>query len=341
MMTLRTRELRLEREKLADDKPMRRAVRVVASTDAEDSYGEIVEQSWNLDRYKANPIVLYQHDRYEPIGTAEDVRVEEGALRATLVLAAEGVSEDADKAWRLIEAGILRTVSVGFYPADVRMEKRNGRDVVVLANNELREISLVSIPANPEAVIEARVRAAGAARPVPANPAKEAPSMNEIIKALGLPDGSTEKDAADAAGKILAALNAKSAPEALGKIQGLQAVAVQAEKDARELADIRAAERERKAVEMVEKAIRDGKVTPAMRDATIAKAKSDPEFMGGFLEMLPVIVKTAPSAGRAPSAHGLTDAEQRVARGLGLSAEEFAAEKQRRAAEASTTHEEG
>lgn len=340
-MTLRTRELRFERERLSDDKPARRAVRVVASTDAVDSWGEILEQTWNLERFQKNPIVLYQHDRREPIGTAEDVGVEDGVLKATLVLAPAGVSETADKAWALIEEGILRTVSVGFMPADVRYEKRNGKDVVVLANNELREISLVSIPANPDAVIEARVRAADPARPVPATPAKEAPSMNEVNKALGLPDGSTEKDAADAAGKILAALNAKSAPEALGKIQGLQAVAVQAEKDARELADIRAAERERKAVEMVDRAIRDGKVIPAMRDTTVAKAKADPEFMGGFLEMLPVIVKTAPSGGRAASAHGLTESEQRVARGLGLTVEEFAAEKQRRAAEASTTHEEG
>lgn len=337
-MTLRTRELPFEREKLSDDKPARRAVRVVASTDAIDSWGEIIEQSWNLERFQKNPIVLYQHDRWEPIGSAEDVAVEDGALKATLVLAPAGLSAAADKAWGLIEAEILRTVSVGFMPADVRYEKRNGKDVCVLANNELREISLVSLPANPDAVIEARVRAAEAARPVPATPAKEAPSMNEVTKALGLPDGSTEKDAAEAAGKILASLNAKSAPEALGKIQGLQAVAVQAEKDARELADIRAAERERKATEMVEKAIRDGKVTPAMRDATVAKAKADPEFMSGFLEMLPVIVKTAPSA-KAPNGHGLTESEARMARKLGVAENEFAAEKSRRAQDSDPTKE--
>jgi len=335
---LRTRDARIEREKLADDKPMRRAVRVVASTDTVDSYGEIVEQSWNLARYLGNPIVLYQHSSWEPIGTAEDVGVEDGVLKATLVFAPEGVTAAADKAWALIEAGILRTVSVGFVPADVREEKRDGRSVYVLANNELREISLVSLPANPDAVIEARVRAAGAARSQPVTPAKEASSMIEVMKALGLPDGSTEKDAADAAGKILAALNAKSAPEALGKIQGLQAVAVQAEKDGRELADIRAAERERKATEMVEKAIRDGKITPAAKDATIAKAKSDPEFMAGFLEMLPVIVKTAPSVAKGP-ANGLTVSEARVCKSLGLTPEEYAEEKSRRGQ--NTNHEEG
>jgi HK97 family phage prohead protease len=310
----------------------RRAIAVTASTDAVDSWGEIVEQSWDLERFAKNPIVLWQHDRREPIGTAENVRVEGGALKATLVIAPEGVSKEADKAWSLYEAGILRAVSVGFAPRDIRYEKRNGVEVAVLANNELREISIVSLPANPEAVIEARVKHAEASRrQQPEIPAKEPKRMDSIVKALGLPDGSTEQDIVASASKLLGSLNAKSLSEALGKIQGLQAVAVQAEKDAAALADVRAAERERKATDMVERAIADGRITPAARDATIAKAKADPEFMEGFLQMLPVIVKTAPSVSAKSNASGLTDSELRVCKMLGLTPEQFAAEKALRA----------
>lgn len=336
---LRTRDAFIEREKLDGAPSERRAIAVTASTDAVDSWGEIVDQSWDLSRYARNPIVLYQHDRSEPIGSAENVRVEDGVLKATLVLAPAGVSEDADKAWGLIDAGILRAVSVGFCSREVRYEKRGGKDVAVLADNELREISVVSLPANPDAMIEARVkRAELARRNQPEIPAKEPKRMDTIVKALGLPDGSTEQDIAGIAERLLGSLNAKSAAEALGKIQGLQAVAVQAEKDAAALADVRASERERKATAMVEKAIGDGRLTPAARDATIAKAKSDPEFVEGFLQMLPVIVKREPSASAKSSAHGLTESEARICKSLGVTPEQFAAEK---AARSNSISEEG
>src|SRR5262245_61773536 len=53
-----------------------RSIEVVASSDAIDSYGEIVEQKWDLSRYEQNPVVLYAHDKSElPIGRASNLRV--------------------------------------------------------------------------------------------------------------------------------------------------------------------------------------------------------------------------------------------------------------------------
>src|SRR5689334_6762020 len=77
-----------------DDK--KRSVRVIASTAAIDSYDEIVEQSWQLERYRSNPVVLYGHNRVGflglggapektlPVGYASDVAVVNGQLEATL-----------------------------------------------------------------------------------------------------------------------------------------------------------------------------------------------------------------------------------------------------------------
>lgn len=140
-----------------------RSIDVIASTEAVDSYGEIVEQSWDLARYKANPVVLFAHNSRElPIGSARDVKVEDGALVATLDFVSAEANPKAEQVWQLIQQGALRAVSVGFRPRTVRSEKRDGKEVYVLADNELHEISVVPIPANPEALARARARALAA-----------------------------------------------------------------------------------------------------------------------------------------------------------------------------------
>lgn len=132
----------------------------VASTDAIDSYGEIIEQSWDLDRYKANPTVLWAHQSRElPIGQATDVAVVNGELRATIQFASAKANPMAENVWQSIQERTLRAVSVGFLPKSVRLEKRNDKEVAVLADNDLFEISVTPIPANPEALARMRARA--------------------------------------------------------------------------------------------------------------------------------------------------------------------------------------
>ncbi len=136
----------------------------VASSAAVDSYDEIVEQDWDLSRYRSNPVVLWNHnisarglmpdgESALPIGKASNVRVEGGKLLATITLASAKANPMAERVYHLLKEGILKAVSVGFVPGEVRLEKRaNGDEVYVLAQNELHEISVVPVPANPEAV---------------------------------------------------------------------------------------------------------------------------------------------------------------------------------------------
>ncbi len=145
-----------------------RTIDVIASTDAIDSYGEKIVQRWRLERYRANPVVLWNHNASGglfggdaadtlPIGRAEDIRVEDKALRCRIVFVSADANPMAEKVAKLYAEGALNSVSVGFSPGDVRVEKSgNGSEVVVLDDNELFEISCVAIPANPEAVVEQR-----------------------------------------------------------------------------------------------------------------------------------------------------------------------------------------
>lgn len=137
-----------------------RSIDVVASTEAVDSYGEIVAQNWRLERYATNPVVLFAHKSRElPVGRAENVRVENGALCAKFIFATSEANPLAEQVWQSIRQKTLRGVSVGFMPMDVRYEKRDGKDVYVLDNNELYEISMTPVPANPQGLAKMKAKA--------------------------------------------------------------------------------------------------------------------------------------------------------------------------------------
>src|SRR5262245_25706937 len=121
-----------------------------------DRYDDIILTSgWELENFNRNPIALFAHMGSFPIGKWSDVRVEDNALRGTLNLAAEGTSDRIDEIRKLVDADILRAVSVGFTP--LAYEERKGDTYgLVYTKQELVECSLVSVPANPSALIQAR-----------------------------------------------------------------------------------------------------------------------------------------------------------------------------------------
>lgn len=139
------------------DEEARKATFVI-STDEKDRMGEVVEQSWDLENYKKNPIVLFGHDPSKPgyvLGKATEIVADKDGDKnitlGTVQFAEEGTSEDADTVWKLVKQGILRTVSVGFIPHTFK-KLSDDDDTDVLADNELLEFSIVPIPANPSAV---------------------------------------------------------------------------------------------------------------------------------------------------------------------------------------------
>ncbi len=136
----------------------KRSVEVIASSESLDSHDEIVEQSWDFKRFERNPVILWAHNRApghdgKPIGRGEDWKVEQTKsgpmMSMRIVFAKHAFAEDI---WQLFQDDMIRAVSVGFRPRDVRLEKRAGEEVFVLANNELFELSVVPIGSNPDAL---------------------------------------------------------------------------------------------------------------------------------------------------------------------------------------------
>lgn len=126
-------------------------IEYVLSDETKDRYGDvIVADGWQLGNFKKNPIALFSHFPFEPIGSWESVRVEGKALVGRLKLAAKGTSQRIDEIISLVEQGVLKAVSVGFR-AMAQEPMPDGRGIRY-TKQELMECSVVSVPANPNAV---------------------------------------------------------------------------------------------------------------------------------------------------------------------------------------------
>lgn len=118
----------------------------IISDESVDRQGEIIKQDgWKLDNYLQNPVVLFGHDSYDlPVGKTVDIYTEGDKTYAVIEFAAE-IYDKAKTIWEMVKNGILRTVSVGFIN-----EEYEGNE---LTKNELLEISIVPVPANPNAIL--------------------------------------------------------------------------------------------------------------------------------------------------------------------------------------------
>jgi HK97 family phage prohead protease/HK97 family phage major capsid protein len=125
----------------------------VMSDGSVDRVGDIIEPGgWQLAQFKKNPIALWAHDNKTPIGWWSNVRVESGRLIGKLNLAARGTSTWIDTLWSLVEQRILRAVSVGFQPIESEPIPNSSRYGVRFTKSALLECSLVSVPANANAL---------------------------------------------------------------------------------------------------------------------------------------------------------------------------------------------
>lgn len=127
-----------------------REVRVVASDPSVDRAGDImVPEGCILDGFAKNPIVLANHDSAKPIGTAE-ISIKESRVEALITFAPPKISSIADEFCGLMKAGVLNAVSVGFDPIEWSPLPGGGRRYDEWA---LLELSVVSVPAQPNAVV--------------------------------------------------------------------------------------------------------------------------------------------------------------------------------------------
>jgi HK97 family phage prohead protease/HK97 family phage major capsid protein len=121
-----------------------------ASTNDEDRMGDvIVSDAWKksgaLANYLKNPVVLAFHDMSQPIGKTTSHEVDSKGLKITAK-----ISKTAENIIALIKEGILSAFSVGFSIKDADYDHESG--IFIIKELELFEVSVVSIPANQNAL---------------------------------------------------------------------------------------------------------------------------------------------------------------------------------------------
>jgi len=115
-----------------------------ASTDDVDRQGDIVPASvWKkgIQNYLKNPVILAYHNHSEPVGRMVDHRVDSKGLWVKA-----RISSAADEVFNLVKDGILTAFSIGFRIVDAEYDA--AKELFVVKELELHEISVVSVPAN-------------------------------------------------------------------------------------------------------------------------------------------------------------------------------------------------
>lgn len=137
---------------------------------------------WDIKQYMANPVVLWGHDGRSItslVGRCVEIGADGTAMKGRVEFApadlGAGVGDTAETILRMCRLGFINATSVGFRPLEWEFteDKARGADDwfpgIDFKKQELMEFSIVSIPCNPEALIDPNERTgdAGSAQQQP------------------------------------------------------------------------------------------------------------------------------------------------------------------------------
>lgn len=145
-----------------------RVLEFVGSTEAKDREGDIImADGWKLANYKKNPVFMWAHNYTDPpVGKAVKVWAKDGQLRFHVQFAEQHEYDFADTVYKLYKGGYIRASSVGFIPikSEPMETKEDDEDIIFghrptrFLQQELLELSGCPVPANPEALAEAKAK---------------------------------------------------------------------------------------------------------------------------------------------------------------------------------------
>jgi HK97 family phage prohead protease len=151
---------RVSLEPAADVEGASRTKRFCFSDGSIDRMGDTIDPAgWDLTDFTLNPVALWAHSSMDPpIGRASNVAVEGQRLMGDIEFAPIETYAFADTIFRLVDSKFISACSVGFLPVEYSFvendpERGWGIDFKM---QQLLEISLCPIPANPNALLEAR-----------------------------------------------------------------------------------------------------------------------------------------------------------------------------------------
>ena len=133
-------------------------IEIIGSTGDMDRDEEVIDaKGWDLKNFKKNPVVLPSHDYRQPaIGRATNVKLTDGKLMFKIEFPPEGDYPLADVFRKLYKGGFMKASSVGFIPTEWIDGDGKKNPYRTYTKQELLEISLVTVPSNPNALVTSR-----------------------------------------------------------------------------------------------------------------------------------------------------------------------------------------
>lgn len=132
----------------------KREIEGVASTPTIDRVNDVVDPM-GLTFQKEAPLLL-GHDHNQPVGTVTFGTPTASGLpfkaKIAKVSEAGSVKDRLDTAWHSVKSGIIKSVSIGFRPIESKALANGGK---LFTKADVHELSLVSVPCNPDAQITA------------------------------------------------------------------------------------------------------------------------------------------------------------------------------------------
>lgn len=237
-------------------------------------------------RFRDNPMMLYQHDDDKPIGMWENLRIEGSELLADPLFNENDstTQETMDK----IENGFLRGLSVGMYIREMeeRINPTTGRCAPYVTAWELVEVSIVSIPSNAKSLIQLKILD------------KEHKEVLDVEKLIKLSIKKDEKMALKLSAKVRTAL--KIADDASDEtitaaVDGLVENSTKLSARNTELEAQIEAHNTKQATDLVELAIKEGRIDATKKKDFITLAMSNYDLAKNTLEAIPVKVSLSGS----------------------------------------------
>ena len=111
-----------------------------------DRGNDLIEpKAWDVKNFASNAIILFNHDRDNPVGRAVKVEKQDDGLFLKVKMS-DSDHPEIKRIRDLVKDGTLRAFSVGFNPREATEEEIDGRKVNVIKDAELLEVSIVSLP---------------------------------------------------------------------------------------------------------------------------------------------------------------------------------------------------
>ena len=136
-----------------------RAVSAILNTEDVALDGYIVRTAGiDIDAYMRNPVVPFAHKSDEPpVARMVEITRQGTKLLGRMQFADAETYPFADTIHRLIRGGFLNATSIGWQPIEwERMNDRKNPNGLIFTKSQLLEVSIVPVPANPEALVTAR-----------------------------------------------------------------------------------------------------------------------------------------------------------------------------------------